>query len=402
MKNYKTDFPLLQKQNIVYLDNAATMQRPEAVLNAEWEFYEKYNANPIRGIYRLGVEATERYEQARKKVQHFLHAKSSKEIIFTRNTTESINLVAYSYGLHFLKPEDEIVVLITEHHSNILPWQMVSKQTGAKLIFLDCETDGSFSDEKIGQAITEHTKFAAIGHISNVTGRINPVEKLIAKVHANGGAVLVDVAQSAPHMPIDVQKMNADFLVFSGHKLMAPMGIGVLYGKEELLEKMPPFLTGGEMIDSVKKDSAVFAPLPQKFEAGTVNAAGAYALGAAIDYLLRIGWQQILERERALTAVAMNGMGKIPGVQILGSRNPEEHCSIISFTLDGVHPHDVASILDADHIAVRAGHHCAQPLLEHLGVGSCIRVSISFYNTREDIERLIGGLADIRRKMGYE
>lgn len=402
MTDYKKDFPLLKDSQVAYLDNAATAQRPLAVLEAEKDFYEKYNANPLRGLYELGMEATDRYEEARDTVRDFLHAKKSCEIIFTRNTTESINLVAYSYGLNNLKAGDELLVGIDSHHSNLLPWQMVARQTGAALKFLECEMDGHFTDEAIENAITPKTKLAAITHVSNVIGRVNPVEKIIRKVHAVGGVVLVDAAQSAPHIPIDVQAMDVDFLAFSGHKLMAPMGIGVLYGKEALLNAMPPFLTGGEMIESVTREGAVFAELPHKFEAGTVNGGGAWGLKAAIDYLNSIGFPAIEEKENALTALAMSELKKIPHVHVIGSEKPEEHNGILNFTIDGVHPHDIASILDGAHVDVRAGHHCAQPLLAHLGVMVTTRASISFYNTEEDVLRLTEQVKNIRRLMGYD
>lgn len=402
MTDYKKDFPLLKDSQVAYLDNAATAQRPLAVLEAEKEFYEKYNANPLRGLYELGMEATDRYEEARDTVRDFLHAKKSCEIIFTRNTTESINLVAYSYGLNNLKAGDELLVGIDSHHSNLLPWQMVARQTGASLKFLECEMDGHFTEEAIENAITEKTKLAAITHVSNVIGRVNPVEKIIEKVHGVGGVVLVDAAQSAPHIPIDVQAMDVDFLAFSGHKLMAPMGIGVLYGKEGLLDAMPPFLTGGEMIESVTREGAVFAELPHKFEAGTVNGGGAWGLKAAIDYLNSIGFAAIEEKENALTALAMEELKKIPHVHVIGSEKPEEHNGILNFTIDGVHPHDIASILDGAHVDVRAGHHCAQPLLAHLSVMVTTRASISFYNTEEDVLRLTEQVKKIRRLMGYD
>lgn len=402
MTDYKKDFPLLKDSQVAYLDNAATAQRPLAVLEAEKDFYEKYNANPLRGLYELGMEATDRYEEARDTVRDFLHAKKSCEIIFTRNTTESINLVAYSYGLNNLKAGDELLVGIDSHHSNLLPWQMVARQTGASLKFLECEMDGHFTDEAIENAITSKTKLAAITHVSNVIGRVNPVEKIIKKVHDVGGVVLVDAAQSAPHIPIDVQAMDVDFLAFSGHKLMAPMGIGVLYGKEVLLDAMPPFLTGGEMIESVTREGAVFAELPHKFEAGTVNGGGAWGLKAAIDYLNSIGFPAIEEKENALTALAMSELKKIPHVHVIGSEKPEEHNGILNFTIDGVHPHDIASILDGAHVDVRAGHHCAQPLLAHLGVMVTTRASISFYNTEEDVLRLTEQVKKIRRLMGYD
>ena len=402
MTDYTNDFPLLKENEVAYLDNAATAQRPWTVLKAEKEFYEKYNANPLRGLYELGMEATGHYEEARETVRDFIHATKSCEIIFTRNATESINLVAYSYGLNKLKEGDEILVGIDSHHSNLLPWQMVARQTGASLKFLECEKDGSFTQEAIEKAITERTKLAAITHISNVIGRVNPVETIIKKVHEVGGVVLVDAAQSVAHIPVDVQAMDADFLAFSGHKLMAPMGIGVLYGKEALLDSMPPFLTGGEMIESVTREGAVFAELPHKFEAGTVNGGGAWGLKAAIDYLNSIGFTAIEETENTLAALAMEEMKKIPYLHIIGSEKPEEHHGILNFTIDGVHPHDIASILDEAHVDVRAGHHCAQPLLAHLGVLVTTRASISFYNTEEDVLRLTGELKKIRRLMGYD
>lgn len=400
-RDFKKDFPLLSSQDIAYLDNAATEQRPRVVLDAEREFYERYNANPLRGIYDLGVEATERYEAARKTVQKFIHAARQEEIIFTRNTTESINLVAYSYGLTNVKAGDEILITIQEHHSNILPWQMVSRHTGAILKYLECEPDGSFTEKAINEAITEKTKIAAITQVSNVLGKKNPIEKIIKKVHEKGGVVLVDGAQSVPHIPVDVQSLDADFLVFSGHKVMAPMGIGVLYGKKAFLEKMPPFLTGGEMIESVTRDSAVFAELPHKFEAGTVNGGAAAGLKAAIEYIEEIGFDTIERKEAELTRYAIEEMRKNPYIHILGSEKAEEHCGIISFTLDGVHPHDIASILNEAGVCVRAGHHCAQPLLTYLGVMSSARVSFAFYNTKEDIDKFINCLQDIRRLMGY-
>lgn len=401
MVDYKKDFPLLMNRSIAYLDNAATEQRPVSVLEAEKNFYEKYNANPLRGLYELGVEATEQYENARERVRRFLNAGSTKEIIFTRNTTESINLVAYSYGLNFLHAEDEILVTVMEHHSNLLPWQMVAKATGARLVYLDCEQDGMLTAQEIENKITSHTKLAAIGHVSNVLGCINPVETVIEKVHANGGVVLVDAAQSAPHMKVDVAKLDADFVAFSGHKLMASMGIGVLYGKEALLEQMPPFLSGGEMIEYVTRTGAAYAELPHKFEAGTVNGGGAVSLAAALDYMDAIGMDNIVCKEQELTKYAYEGMQQIPGIQIIGSPSWKEHHGIISFAVQDVHPHDVASILDEDGVAIRAGHHCAQPLLAHLGIRSCARASFAFYNTKEDIDRFLASLSQVRRKMGY-
>ena len=365
--DYRQDFPLLRENKTVYIDNAATAQRPDCVLEAEKHFYETANANPLRGFYPLSLAATEQYEEARKTVQKFIHAKSSKEIIFTRNTTESLNLVAYSYGLSNLREGDEIVVSIMEHHSNLLPWQMVARQTGAVLKFLECTQEGTLPDEVLEAAITEKTKLVAVAQVSNVLGCVNPVEKIVKLAHEKGAVVVVDAAQSAPHMPVDVTALDVDFLAFSGHKLMGPMGIGVLYGKEELLEKMPPFLTGGEMISSVTREGATYAKLPHKFEAGTVNAAGAAGLAAAIRYVEKIGFDTIMAKEEALTKRAMEGLKKVPHLHILGDEAPENHTGIVAFTIEGVHPHDVSEILSSDGIDVRAGHHCAQPLFRVSG-----------------------------------
>ena len=398
----RCDFPLLIQTNEAYLDNAATSQKPYCVINAVEDFYKHSNANPLRGLYELSVNATDRYENAREAVRKFIHAKESAEIVFTRNATESLNLIAYSYGLSNLREGDEIVVSITEHHSNILPWQMVARSTGAKLSYLECEQDGRITDEAIDKTITEKTRLVAVGEVSNVTGRRNPVEKIIEKAHSVGAVTVVDGAQSTPHMAVDVQAMNTDFFAFSGHKLLGPMGIGVLYGKRELLEAMPPFLTGGEMIQTVSREGAVWAELPHKFEAGTVNAADAVGLHAAIDYITGLGFDAITEREDALTAYAMEGMKKIPHLHLIGSEDPAEHNGILNFVIDGVHPHDISAILDADGIDVRAGHHCAQPLLNHLGYRSTTRASLMFYNTEEEVRRLLGSLASVRSRMGYK
>lgn len=398
----RCDFPLLMQTNEAYLDNAATSQKPYCVINAVEDFYKHSNANPLRGLYELSVSATDRYEDAREAVAKFIHAGESAEIIFTRNTTESLNLIAYSYGLSNLREGDEIVVSITEHHSNILPWQMVARSTGAKLSYLECEQDGRITDEAIEKMITEKTRLVAVGEVSNVTGRRNPVERIIEKAHSVGAVTVVDGAQSTPHMAVDVQAMNTDFFAFSGHKLLGPMGIGVLYGRRELLEAMPPFLTGGEMIQTVSREGAVWAELPHKFEAGTVNAADAVGLHAAIDYITGLGFDAITEREDALTAYAMEGMKKIPHLHLIGSEDPAEHNGILNFVIDGVHPHDISAILDADGIDVRAGHHCAQPLLNHLGFRSTTRASLMFYNTEEEVRRLLGSLASVRSRMGYK
>lgn len=401
MYDFKKDFPLFKDRDVIYLDNAATAQKPVCVIEAEKEFYEKHNANPLRGFYPLSLEATDAYEAARKTVQHFIHVASETEIIFTRNTTESLNLVAYSYGLNNLCPEDEIVVSIMEHHSNMLPWQMVARQTGAKLIYLECEKDGSLSEAKLDEAFSDKTRLVAITQVSNVLGRPTPVEEIVRRARKSNAVVVLDAAQSSPHMPIDVQKLDVDFLAFSGHKLMGPMGIGVLYGKKKLLKAMPPFLTGGEMIDSVTRDGAKYAELPHKFEAGTVNAAGAVGLAAAIDYINKIGFETMQERELALTKRALEGLNAIPKVHVLGSELAEEHTGILTFTIEDVHPHDVSAVLESDGVAVRAGHHCAQPLLEYLGVRSATRASLMFYNTEEEVDALVKSVAGVRRRMGY-
>lgn len=399
--DYRKDFPLLQKNRTIYIDNAATAQKPAVVIEAEKQFYEESNANPLRGFYPLSLRATEVYENARVTVRDFIHADSEKEIIFTRNTTEGLNLVAYSYACHHLKPGDEIAVTIMEHHSNLLPWQMAAQVTGATLRYLECEPDGTLTDETLEIGINEHTRLLAVGHVSNVLGCVNPVRKMADRAHAFGAVVVVDAAQSAPHMPIDVHELQADFLAFSGHKLMAPMGIGVLYGKEALLEEMPPFMTGGEMISSVSREGAVFAELPHKFEAGTVNAAGAAGLAAAIHYIEEVGFETIEARELQLTGRAMEGLAKIPHVHVIGSEKPENHTGIVAFTIEQVHPHDVSEILAADGIDVRAGHHCAQPLLTYLKVYNTTRASFMFYNTPEEVDAFVKSVSEVRRKMGY-
>ena len=398
---YRDDFPLLNSLDVAYLDNAATAQRPQCVLDAVTEFYKSKNANPLRGLYPLSISATESYESARDTVRDFLNAKSSSEIIFTRNTTEGLNLVAYSYGLTNVKAGDEVLVSIMEHHSNLLPWQMVCRRTGAALKFMECEPDGTLDLNKVASLITPRTKIVACTHVSNVLGRVNPIREIAELAHRAGAVMVVDAAQSTPHIPVDVQALGADFLAFSGHKVYGPMGIGVLYGREELLNAMPPFLTGGEMIESVTREGAVFAELPHKFEAGTVNAADAVGLQAAIEYVKSVGFEQMHRQEVALTRRAMEGIRNSPCVHVLGSENPEEHCGIITFTVDGVHPHDISEILASDGIAIRAGHHCAQPLLAFLKHPSTARASLAFYNTEAEIDRLLDSLSTLRERMGY-
>ena len=398
---YRDDFPLLKSQSIAYLDNAATAQRPQCVLDAVTEFYESQNANPLRGLYPLSIAATEAYENAREAVRAFLNARSTREIIFTRNTTEGLNLAAYSCGLSRVKAGDEVLVSIMEHHSNLLPWQMVCRQTGAALKFMECETDGTLDLNKAEALITPKTKIVACTQVSNVLGRVNPIREIAELAHRVGAVMVVDGAQSTPHLPVDVQALDADFFAFSGHKIYGPMGIGVLCGREELLEEMPPFLTGGEMIESVTRESAVYAELPHKFEAGTVNAAGAVGLHAAIDYVKSVGFAEMHARETALTRRAMARIREMPYVHVLGSEDPEEHCGIIAFTVDGVHPHDISEILASGGVAIRAGHHCAQPLHTYLKRPSTARASLAFYNTEADVDRLIDGISTLRERMGY-
>lgn len=398
---YRKDFPLLMAQDIAYLDNAATAQRPQCVLDAVNRFYCEQNANPLRGLYPLSVAATDAYENARAAVRRFLNAKSTSEIVFTRNTTEGLNLVAYSYGLSHIRAGDEVVVSILEHHSDLLPWQMVCRQTGAALKFLECEPDGSLDLNKAETVITDKTKLVAVTHVSNVIGRVNPIRQLAGIAHRHGAVIVVDGAQSTPHIPVDVQALDADFLAFSGHKVYGPMGIGVLYGKRALLEEMPPFLTGGEMIESVTREGAVFAELPHKFEAGTVNAAGAAGLRAAIEYVESVGFDAMHRQELALTQRTLAGMADMPHIHVIGSDRAEEHNGIVTFTVEGVHPHDVSEILACDGVDVRAGHHCAQPLLQHLGHSATVRASFAFYNTENEVDRLLQSLSTIRERMGY-
>jgi len=400
-EQYRRDFPILQENDYIYFDNAATTQRPIQVMDAMKDFYENANANPLRGLYDWSVDATKRYEDARHAVAKFIGAGQDGEIIFTRNTTESLNLVAYSYGLHNIHADDEIVLTVMEHHSNILPWQMVARQNGAKLVFMEPDAEGRITAQEIQNKITKKTKLVAVAEVSNVLGVTNPVREIADRAHAVGAVVVVDGAQSTPHKPVDVRKLGADFFAFSGHKLMAPMGIGVLYGRMELLDEMPPFLTGGEMIEYVSRQDATYAPVPQKFEAGTVNAAGAVGLHAAIDYLQRVGFEHIAEQEQLLTKQLMDGMKKMPYIKIYGSPDSDKHCGIVTFTIEGVHPHDTASVLNEDHICIRAGHHCAQPLMQFLQVGSTARASLYFYNTEDEVNRFLEKLSGIRKVMGY-
>ena len=399
----KADFPVFDVyRELAYLDNSATQQKPRQVLERVEKYYREENANPLRGLYDLSVKATDAYENARVTVQKFIGAASRREIIFTRNASESLNLVAYSWGRANIGEGDEILVAISEHHSDLLPWQLLAKEKGAKLNYLDCGSDGQYTAESLKAALTPRTKVFAIAQISNVFGRLNPIKEFAAICHENGTLIVCDGAQSVPHVPVDVRDLDVDFLSFSGHKMLAPMGIGVLYGREQLLEKMPPFLSGGEMIEYVTREGATYAELPHKFEAGTVNVGGAVGLAAAIEYISEVGFDSIEQRENELTELAFAEMKKIPHVNILGADNAADHHGILTFTIDGVHPHDVAAVFDSENIAIRAGHHCAQPLHQHLGVQSTARMSLAFYNDEQDIKRFIAALKTVRRRMGYD
>ena len=392
MNEMKKDFPILQDKNIVYLDSGATTQKPTQVINAVKEFYEKYNANPHRGAYSFSLKATEIYENTRDKIAKFINAKHREEIIFAKNATEALNLIAYSYGMENVKKGDEIVLSIMEHHSNLVPWQKVGKVSDAKLNYMYINEEFEISDEEIEKKITDNTKIVGITHVSNVLGTINNVRKVIDYAHKKGAIVIVDASQSIPHMKIDVQDLDCDFLVFSGHKMLAPLGIGVLYGKKELLDKMSTFLMGGDMIEYVYEQETTFAPLPNKFEAGTQNVEGVIGLGAAIDYIENIGYNKIQEIEKELVSYAKSELSKLGYLKLYLTPNEENHSGVISFNINGVHPHDVASILDSEGVCVRSGNHCAQPLMRYLGIDSTCRASFYFYNDKEDVDRLVQAL----------
>jgi cysteine desulfurase/selenocysteine lyase len=402
----REDFPILSLdingKSLVYLDNGATTHKPKSVIEALTYYNEKINGNPHRGAHYLSVAATEAYEGAREKVKNFIGARKACEIVFTKNTTESLNLIAYTYGMAFIEAGDEIVVTISEHHSNILPWQMVAKAKNAVLKYMYVDKEGRLTEDEYKSKITEKTKLVAIAQMSNVLGTIYPVKEVVEYAHSKGAVVVVDGAQSIPHMKVDVRDIDADFFVFSGHKMLAPMGIGVLYGKEELLLKMPPFLRGGDMIEYVTEQDATFAELPYKFEAGTQNVEGAVALCAAIDYLEAIGLDNIIEHEKELTVYALEKIKEISYVTVYGPLDVKDRGGIITFNIERVHPHDTASIVDSYGVAVRAGHHCAQPLMKYLGIQASSRASFYFYNTFEEVDKFIEAIRNVRKWLGYE
>ncbi|AUS88131.1 MULTISPECIES: cysteine desulfurase [Lysinibacillus] len=403
-KDIKSYFPILNQDvnghRLVYLDSAATSQKPVQVIEAIKAYYEFDNSNVHRGVHTLGNRATDKYEGAREKVRKFINAQSTQEIIFTRGTTTALNTVATSYGRANVVEGDEIVITHMEHHSNIIPWQQLAKEKNATLKYIELEADGTLSLEKVRATVTPKTKIVSVSMASNVLGTINPIKEIAQIAHANGAVMVADGAQAAPHMKIDVQDLDVDFLGFSGHKMCGPTGIGVLYGKKEHLEKMEPIEFGGEMIDFVGLYESTWKELPWKFEGGTPIIAGAIGLGAAIDFLTDIGLDNILEHEHKLAGYAMDQLETIDGLKIFGPRDPMKRCGLVTFNLDDVHPHDVATVLDMNGIAVRAGHHCAQPLMKCLQQVATARASFYLYNTEEDIDRLVAGLRSAKEYFG--
>ena len=401
---YKADFPLLAgNPNLAFLDSAATAQRPAAVLDAQRRFYETMNANPLRGLYRLSVEATEAIAQTRDKVAAFLGAVDEagkpcgNQVVFTRNASESLNLVARTLGRSVLSPGDDVVISIMEHHSNLIPWQEICRETGANLVYLRMDENYRITPEEVAAKVGLRAKIVSVTQVSNVLGVENDIPMIARRAHEMGAYMVVDGAQSVPHVRVDVRELGCDLLAFSAHKMGGPMGIGVLWGKPEVLDAMPPFLTGGEMIDSVTETDAVWAPVPQKFEAGTQDAAGAYAFGACLDYLGEKGFDALEDRERLLARYLTDSLAALPYVDVIGPAEGERHVGSVAFNVRGIHPHDVASILDMNNVCIRAGHHCAQPLLAYLGVenGATCRASIAFYNDKSDVDALVDGLGKV-------
>lgn len=391
-EDIRKDFEIFNNTDVAYLDSAATTQRPKQVIDAVKNYYNTANANPHRGNYALSLKSTEVYDEARSKVAKFINAQESREIVFSKNATEALNMLAYSYGMQNLQKGDKVVISILEHHANLVPWQRVTKQKEAKLEYMYINDEGQITDEEIEKKITPGTKIVGITHVSNVLGTIMPVEKIIKKAHSVGAVVVLDASQSVPHRKVDVQKLDADFVVFSGHKMLAPLGIGVLYGKAELLEKMPPFLLGGDMIEYVQEQSATFAEIPTRFEAGTQNVGGTVGLAAAIDYLQKIGMEKVEKIEQELLIYAKEQLENLSYVTVYGPKDINQRASVISFNVKNIHPHDVSSILDSVGVAIRAGDHCAQPLIHYMNVPATCRASFYIYNTKADVDRLILGL----------
>ena len=396
----RDDFPILKQrindEPLVYLDSAATSQKPQAVIDSVVNYYQTINANTHRSVYTLGQRATDEYELARKKVQRFIKAKSSKEVIFTKGTTDSLNLVASTYGEENIQAGDKIVITYMEHHSNLIPWQQLALRKNAVLKYIELTKDGQLDMDDARKKITDKTKIVAVTHASNVLGVTNDVQELAQIAHSHNAVIVTDGAQAAPHQPIDVQELDTDFYAFSGHKMLSPMGIGVLYGKKGLLEQMSPYQFGGEMINSVDKFDSTWSELPWKFEAGTQNVSGAIGLGKAIDYLNNLGMENIAEYEQELVDYALPKLLAIRGLTVYGPQNSTIHNGVISFNLNNLHPHDVATAFDMDGVAVRAGHHCAQPLMKYLGVVATVRASFYFYNTKADVDKLLQAIADTK------
>jgi len=398
----RRDFPILARtahgRPLVYLDSANTTQKPEAVLRATDRFYRETNANVHRSTYRLSEEATAAYEGARERVRAFLNARSTREVVFTRGTTEAINLLAASFGQAFVKAGDEILITGMEHHSNIVPWQLLCERTGARLRVIPIDDRGDLVLDDLDRLLTERTRLLGVVHVSNALGTVNPVKALVGYAHGKGVPVLVDAAQSAPHLGVDVQALDCDFLAFSGHKVYGPTGIGVLYGKESWLAKLPPYQGGGDMIASVSFEKSTWAELPAKFEAGTGNLAGAAALAAALDYVTGLGLARIASHERDLLAYATARLAEVPGLRIVGTAR--EKASVVSFVLGDVHPHDVGTILDQEGVCVRTGHHCAQPVMTRYDLPATVRASFGLYNTREEVDALVAGLRKVLEVFG--
>jgi cysteine desulfurase / selenocysteine lyase len=399
VKRAREDFPILREhvngRPLVYLDNAATAQKPQVVIDTISRFYATQNANIHRGVHRLSEQATAAYDQARETTARFLNAKATHEVVFTRGTTDSINLVAHSYGRAFLRPGDEILITTMEHHSNIVPWQLAAQQTGATLRAVPITDSGELDLDSFDALMTERTRIISLVHLSNALGTINPIKRIVAAAHQRGIPVLVDGAQSAPHLGVDVQDLDCDFFAFSGHKLYGPTGVGVLYGKEEFLDRMPPYQGGGDMISVVTLEKSTWAPLPSKFEAGTPMIAEVIGLGAAIKYVESLGCETIAEWEQQLLSLATERVTQISGLRIIGTA--KEKAGVLGFVLDGLHPHDIGTILDDEGIAIRAGHHCAQPVMQHFGISGTARASFGLYNTPEEIEALAVALGRVRR-----
>ena len=397
----RQQFPILQRQvhgkPLVYLDSAATSQKPLAVIDAMDRYYREYNANVHRGVHTLSEEATAAYEGARKRIARFINARSPRELIYTRNATEAINLVAATWGRANLTPNDAVLITEMEHHSNIVPWQILRDQIGFELRAVPVTDEGYLDMDAFDRLLDERVKLVAVTHMSNVLGTINPIAEMTAKAHAVGALVLVDGAQSVPHMPVDVQALDIDFLAFSAHKMAGPTGIGALWARRELLEAMPPYMGGGDMIAFVSLERSTWADLPHKFEAGTPAIAEAIGFGAAVDFLSELGMENVRAHEIEITEYALEALSEVPGLRLLGPRKAADKGGVAAFVLDGVHPHDIASILDAEGVAVRAGHHCAQPLMQRYNVPATTRASFYVYTTREEIDRLVEALHVVRK-----